>query len=170
VHWFARLEIGFGGPGLQENNNLLNDLGYGRAKMWAMLDAAYMFHRRIGAGIFMGMNRRSSQPGGQTVDLNAYGLFFGAEAPIMIWGKRAYAFHLTPRVGYLNGTVQIGNGIEPESQHAPIFGAAASFQSFTYHLGASLGWMFAPAGSPGELGRDHDFGGIYGALGGTIDG
>ncbi|MEM1033019.1 MAG: hypothetical protein AAGN82_21915 [Myxococcota bacterium] len=56
------------------------------------------------------------------------------------------------------------------AQFTAIFGGHLSFQSFTYHVGASAGLLFAPVGGPGEAGAPHDFGGLFLALNATLDG
>jgi hypothetical protein len=178
VSWFARLELGLGTRGFAENNSLLDEVGYASAKMWASMDVAWMAHRHIGVGLWMGMNRRSSGSSNfATRGLNATSYFIGGEAPILLWGKRAYAFHVTPRLGFLSGQLDItqdtdltGEEEASEFQNTAIFGGAVGFHTFTYHLGVNIGFLHAPAESPGELGRNHDYGGLYFSLGGTIDG
>lgn len=176
MKWFARFEMGFGGRGLLDNNRLLTEVGYASFKFWAGFDGAYMVHPRIGIGGFLGMNRRASDPDGPTRSINTYSLFGGAQAPIHIWGERAYTFHVTPRLGLLGGSVSSeAFSLDDEdagghAEYTAIFGALASFQSFTYHLGVSAGWLFAPAGRPGEAGRAHDFGGLFLGINATLDG
>jgi hypothetical protein len=170
VRWFVRMELGLGPRGFAENNALLEDSGYRGVKFWVTLDAAYMFHRHVGAGLWLGMNRRSSQPGGSSARLNEAAYFIGAQLPILLWGRRAYAFHATPRVAFLGGQLELDDDENAPFQMTAIFGGALSFQSFTYHLGSSIGFLHAPAGAPGELGRGHDYGGLYFTLGGTLDG
>jgi len=177
VTWFARLELGAGTHGFAENNTLLSEIGYAGVKMWATMDAAWMFHRRVGAGLFLGMNRRSSRPGGQGQDLNVASYFVAVELPILLAGNRGWAFHLTPRGGYAGAKTEIDNNVDVALQHTGTFGGAVSFQSFALHLGTSVGFMRTPTGPPGEncdttpcAGRDMDYGGFYFTLGGTIDG
>jgi hypothetical protein len=62
VTYFGRMELGFGSRGFGENNQLLDEVGYGGFRFWATLDGGYMFHRHIGVGPWLGMNRRSSRP------------------------------------------------------------------------------------------------------------
>jgi hypothetical protein len=68
------------------------------------------------------------------------------------------------------GSPEVGPSRDAEFQNTAMFGGAFSFVTFSYHLGSSIGWMGAPAGSPGELGHTHDYGGVYFTLEGTIDG
>ena len=190
VHWFARIGIGLGPRGMASNNALLDAIGYPSVKMWAELDGAYMFHRRIGVGLWMGMNRRSSQPKQtnpntqppcittpcptfsveQGARLNAVSYFIGAEVPILLWGPRDYAFELVPRGGFLSGQLEIDNEEDAPFQKTGIFGGALTFNSFTYHVGASVAYTYAPVSSLSQLGRTHDYGGFYFMLQGSIDG
>jgi len=179
MKWFARFEMDFGGRGLLENNRLLTEVGYSSFKLWAQFDGAYMVHPRVGVGGFLGMNRRASDPGGLTRGLNTYSFYLGAQAPIHLWGERAYTFQFTPRLGFLGGAVtsddddfdDFNDGSnDSRAQYTAIFGGVVSFQSFTYHMGVSAGLLFAPAGRPGEAGRPHDFGGLFLGINTTLDG
>jgi hypothetical protein len=174
VTWFWRLELGVGSPGLSRNASLLGEVGYPKVKFWATTDVAWMFHRHVGAGLFLAVSRRwgqaSERSGGQG-SLDDVGWFLGAEVPILLWGTRAYAFQLTPRGGWSAGHVEIDNRADAELAHGGFVGGALSFQTFTYHLGSSIGFLHSvPEPVLGELGGGHDFGGIYVTLGGTIDG
>ncbi len=167
--WWARFELGFGTYGFAENNAILSDMGYAGAKMWATIDAAYMFHRHVGAGLLIGMNRRSSEPD-STPALNVASYFVAAELPILLAGNRLWAFYVTPRGGYAAAELELDNDIASELLHTGTFGGAVSFQSFKYHLGSSIGFMHTPTGPLGDTGRSMDFGGLYFTVGGTIDG
>ena len=136
VTWFGRLELGFGSFGFSETSSILSDLGYAGAKMWVTLDFAYMFHRHIGVGLWVGMNRRASHPEGVPA-LGATSYFLCAEVPILLGGNRSWAFHLTPRGGYAAADLRIGNGVSGSLEHTGTFGGAVSFQSFEYHLGGA---------------------------------
>lgn len=171
VDWFVRLGIGLGPDGVAGNNAILDEVGYPRVKLWLDLDAAYMFHRHVGVGVWMGTNRRAAQPDeGAGVGLNAVSYFIGVEVPILLWGPRAYAFHLTPRGGFLSGQVELANPDDAPYQKTGIFGAGLSFNSFTYHLGSTIAYTYAPAPAPGGLDRAHDHGGFCVSLHGSIDG
>jgi hypothetical protein len=172
VTWFWRLELGLGSPGFSRNAALLGDMGYPKVKMWATTDVAWMFHRHVGAGIFMAVSRRSgSLPRTSEGALDDVGWFLGAELPILLWGTRDYAFHFMPRGGWSAGQVEIDNAVDAELQHMGFVGGALSFQTFTYHVGSSIGFLHSvPEPELGELGGGHDFGGIYVTLGGSIDG
>jgi len=170
VTWFGRLELGFGTRGFGENNQLLDEVGYGGFRFWATLDGAYMLHRHVGVGPWLGMNRRSSRPEHDERSLNEVAYFVGAQVPVLLFGKRPYAFHATPRLAFTSATIEIDNNVDSEFQNTAMFGGAVSFTSFTYHLSSSVAFMHAPAGPPGEIGRDHDYAGLYFTLGGTIDG
>jgi hypothetical protein len=171
VHWFARIGLGVGPRGVSSNNALLDEVGYTAVKMWVELDAAYMFHRRVGVGVWMGMNRRSGQPAeGQGSKLNAAAYFIGVEVPILLWGERDYALQLVPRGGFLSGEIELDNFEEAPFQKTGIFGAGVTFNSFTYHVGGGIAYTYAPAGSVSELGRTHDYGGFCVMLQGSIDG
>jgi hypothetical protein len=175
--------MGLGPPGFSENNVLLDEVGFGGVKMWFTLDSAWMFHRRVGAGLWMGMNRRASDrgcnQGGQFTfigvscspsHLNEVAYFIGAQLPILLWGERAYSFHLTPRGGFLAGQLELDDDEDAPFQNTGIVGGAVSFQSFTYHIGSSISFMHAPSSAPGELGRGHDYGGLYFTLSTSLDG
>ncbi len=158
-----------GTAGFSEHNSLLSTAGYGGVKMWFTLDGAYMLHRRFGLGLWTGLNLRSSFPNrGPSLSESAY--FVGVQAPVLLVGKRAYSLHITPRLGFASGQLELDNDKDAKFQNTAMFGAAVSFTSFTYHIGGSVSLMRAPTGPPGELGRDHDYGGFYVSLGGTIDG
>lgn len=169
VTWWARFELGFGTYGFSENSELLTQMGYAGLKTWATIDAAWMFHRRIGGGLLVGMNRRSSQPE-SAPDLNVASYFVTAQIPILLGGNRVWAFYVTPRGGYAAADLEFDNDVSTELQHTGTFGGALSFQSFKYHLGSSVGFMHTPTGALGDAGRSMDFGGLYFTLGGTIDG
>ena len=172
--YFGRLELGLGTRGFGENNQLLDEVGYGGLRFWATLDGAYMFHRHVGVGPWLGMNRRSSRPPDYDRpfdrSLNEVAYFVGGQVPVLIVGERLYALHATPRLAFTSATIEIDNQVDAEFQNTAIFGGAVSFTSFTYHVSTSISFMHAPAGPPGEVGRDHDYGGLYFTLGGTIDG
>jgi hypothetical protein len=170
VTWFARLELGLGSQGFSENSSLLNEMGYGGVKMWVTIDGAWMFHERVGAGLLLGMNRQSSQPENSTPSLDVVSYFACVEVPILLVGNRSWAFYLTPRGGYAGADIEFDNDREADLLHTGTFGGAFTFSSFRYHIGATLGFMRTPTGAPGEAGRPMDFGGIYGAIAGTIDG
>jgi len=170
VTFFGRVEIGFGTRGFAENNTLLDEVGYGGFRFWATLDGAYMFHRHVGVGPWLGMNRRSSRPEHDERSLNEVAYFVGAQVPVLLFGKRPYAFHATPRLAFTSAQIEIDNAADAEFQNTAMFGGAVSFTSFTYHVSSSMAFMHAPTGPPGELGRDHDYAGLYFTLGGTIDG
>lgn len=169
VTWWARFELGFGTYGFSENNELLTQMGYAGLKTWATIDAAWMFHHRVGGGLLIGMNRRSSQPEA-TSNLNVASYFVTAQIPILLGGNRVWAFYVTPRGGYAAADLEFEYDVSSELQHTGTFGGALSFQSFQYHLGSSIGFMHTPTGRLGEVGRSMDFGGLYFTLGGTIDG
>ncbi len=169
VTWWARFELGFGTYGFAENNTLLTEMGYAGVKMWTTLDVAWMFHRRVGAGLLLGMNRRSSQPENAPA-LNVASYFIAAEIPIYLAGNRVWAFYVTPRGGYAAIDLEFDNDTPTDLQHTGTFGGALSFQSFKYHMGSSIGFMHTPGASSGALGRRMDFGGLYFTLGATIDG
>ena len=168
--FFWRLELGVGPRGFGPNNALLDKVGFPAVKSWFVMDGAYMISQRWGLGVWGGLNRRSSASNASSVGLNAVAYFIGAEAPVALWGQHDISLHVTPRVGFLSGEVALDNARETEAQQTAIFGAALSMQSFLYHFGGTIAYTYAPAGSPGELGGNHDFGGLYFALTGSIDG
>jgi hypothetical protein len=174
VHWFARMSFGLGPRGFAENNALLESVGYGAPKLWATIDAAWMFHRYVGAGVVIGMNRlysRGSATGfGRDLSLNEYAMLVGAELPIMLLPERLFSVYVTPKAGFAAGKVEIGNFDNVSYLETGFFGATVGVATFTYHLGSSVTWLYAPAGPPGDLGRNHDFGGIYFTLDASIDG
>lgn len=171
MHGFGRLELGLGTHGFSANTSLLSDVGYGGVKFWATVDGAYMFHEHIGAGIWLGLNRRTAGP---TLgpDLEETTFFIGAQAPILIFGARLFALHVVPRVGFASGQIELddANGVDAEYQNAVIWGGGITATTFKYHLGTTMGLLRAVVDPPGEAGRDHDFGGLYWTLGGTFDG
>lgn len=133
-----------------------------------------MFGKRLGFGAFMSMSHRgSSTESGPT--LHSTGYFVGPELPIVLAGNRRWTFHATPRVGYANVATSVtfagSNGSSPDRQSTGVVGGALNFQSFEYHMGVSVGFMHAPAGAPdGSIARTMDYGGLYFAVGGSIDG
>lgn len=169
--FFMRLELGVGPRGFGPNNALLDKVGYPAIKSWYVMDAAYMISQRWGLGVWAGLNRRSGDADRvSSLGLNVVSYFVGVEAPVSLWGQHDIALHVTPRVGFLSGQVEFDNARNAASQQTAIFGAGLHLQSFLYHFGGSIAYTYAPAGSPGELGGNHDYGGLYVALTGTIDG
>jgi hypothetical protein len=166
---FVRLELGLGPAGFSENTALLDDMGYGGVKLWTTLDGAYMFHPNVGAGLWMGLNRRGASPQGRA-SLNEVAYFIGAQLPVKLVGKRALALHLTPRAGFASGDVTIDNGIESEAQGAFIWGGGLNLNSFKYHIGGGVSLMRAVREIQSPLALDHDYGGLYFHFGGTVDG
>jgi hypothetical protein len=167
VTWFARLELGLGTPGFSEESELLKLEGYGGAKLWVLVDGGYLFHPKLGIGAWGGFARWSSSPSERAPALNEMAYFVGGEVPIKL-GSRAISFVAAPRIGFCSGQVEIGGDAPFQSAFA--FGAEIGVASFKYHVGGSLGILRAPVSPPGELGRDHDFGGFYVVIGGLIDG
>lgn len=171
VDWFVRLDVGFGPRGFSENSALLSDLGYGDLKIWTTMDGAWMFHERVGAGLFMGLNKRFSRDDDAVHNnLSVVSYFVGVQLPVLLAGNRYWAFHVTPRGGFAAGRVALEGPPASEFQHTGTFGAAVSFHSFFAHTGASVAFMRTPTGPPGEVGRDMDYGGVYFTIAGSIDG
>ncbi len=170
VDWFVKLDIGVGTRGFSENSALLSDLGYGDAKLWMTMDGAWMFHEHVGAGVFMGLNKRFSGDEDGPPQVSVVSYFVGVELPVLLAGNRYWAFHVTPRGGFAAGTVRLSGQPASQFQHTGTFGAAVSFHSFFAHTGASVVFMRTPAGPPGEVGRDMDYGGLYFTIAGSIDG
>ncbi|MBI4951284.1 MAG: hypothetical protein HY908_04570 [Myxococcales bacterium] len=191
VHWFLRLGLGGGPAGFSPQTTLLALEGYGGGKVWATLDGAYMPHERIGIGAFMGLNSRSSEPSTSgyyrsAPTLRDVAYFFGAQAPVLIVGSRDVALHATPRIGFVSGRlafeedsseypVAYGSAAlapvaETPFQNGVLWGAELSLTSFTYHVGVALGLLRGVVGPTGDLGANHDHGGLYFLAEGSIDG
>jgi hypothetical protein len=67
--------------------------------------------------------------------------------------------------------VEFEGGADADLHHMGFVGGALGFQTFTYHLGSSVGFLHTiPEPEVGDLGGGHDFGGIYVTLGGSVDG
>ncbi len=166
VDWFLRAAIGLGPPSFSDESAVLKLEGYGGVKLWVMADGAYMVHPNIGLGAWGALSSwSSSPPDAPDFDEDAY--FIGAEAPIR-FGGRSIAFMAAARIGYATGQVQI-EGDAP-FQSALAWGAEIGVSSLRYHLSGALGFLSAAVGPSGEIGRDHDYGGFYVMIGGTIDG
>ncbi|MCC6526971.1 MAG: hypothetical protein IT373_30265 [Polyangiaceae bacterium] len=191
VHWFMRLGLGGGPAGFSRQTTLLALEGYGGGKVWATLDGAYMPHERIGIGAFMGLNSRSSEPNtsgyyGRAPTLQDVAYFFGAQAPVLIVGSRDVALHVTPRIGFVSGrlafeedsseypvaygSTALAPVVETPFQNGVLWGAELSLTSFTYHVGVALGLLRGVVGPTGDLGENHDHGGLYIMAEGSIDG
>jgi hypothetical protein len=166
TRWFARLALGAGPPAYSDETELLRLEGYGNLKVWLSLDAAYMLHKNVGLGAFTALSTRSSAPDGAPA-MSEPAYFVGAEAPIKL-GSRAVSVLLTPRVGYAAGQVQFTGDVPFQSALA--FGVDVGVFSLKYHFGGSVGFLRAAVPPPGEVGRDHDYGGLFFMLGGILDG
>jgi hypothetical protein len=167
--FFVRLDVGFGSHGFSENDTLLDESGFGGVKLWSTLDGAYMFHPRVGGGLWLGLNRRLSEPD-TSAKLHEVAYFIAGQAPVHMWGDRLLSLQLTPRVGYATGLVELGGDGGGTFDSGVMWGLGASAMSFEYHLSATASFMRATAGPVGELGGNHDFGGFYFAIGGMLDG
>ena len=166
VSWYLRLHLGVGPMACSAETSILHLEGYSGAKLWAMVDGAYLFDPHVGAGAFVMASHLSSAP------LNAPSfaetdLFVGAGLPIKV-GSRSLSFVLTPRAGYAAGRLDLGGSSGFQSAFA--WGGDISLTTFRYHLSALLGYLRAAGDPGGAAGLTHDFGGLYAALGGTIDG
>jgi len=117
----------------------------------------------------MGMNHRRASPE-LGPGLQAATYFLAGQAPIRIVGSRRLMLHATPRIGFASGKIEIGTATESEFQHTLIWGGALELTTFRYHLSGGIALMRAQAGTTGEVGGDHDYGGFFATLGGTIDG
>jgi hypothetical protein len=169
VRFFARLDLGLGTAGFSENESLLRASGYGGVKLWATYDFAFMIHERVGAGLWTGLARRSAAPElGPALGEVAY--FVGGEVPVLIAGRRAIALHAVPRVGFAAGKLASGDASNVDFQTALMWGGAVTLTSFDWHLGGTIAFMRASTGPAGEVGRDHDYGGLYFAVGGNLGG
>ena len=166
MRWFVRLSMGMGPPGFSPQTELMKLDGYGAVKLWAELDGGYLFHPNIGVGAWAAISRWSSSPDGAPA-LGETAYFIGGELPLR-FGSRTAAVVLAPRLGFCSGSMDLGGSVP--SQHALAFGGELGVISFKYHLSASVGYLRASVPPPGELGRDHDLGGLQVLVGGTIDG
>jgi hypothetical protein len=166
VSWFVRAAIGVGPPGFSEQTSLLRLEGYGGAKFWATADGGWMFHENAGVGAWGALSLWSSSPGlSPELSENAY--FLGGEIPLKL-GSRDFSLVLAPRVGWGTGQLELLG--DASFQHAFAFGADLGLTSFKYHLGGHIGILRAAVSPPGRIGRDHDYGGLYFLVGGSIDG
>jgi hypothetical protein len=139
--------------------------GYGGAKIWVTLDGAYFVHPNIGLGAFAGLGTWSSSAG--AAGMSELAMFVGGQVPIKI-GTRSFAFVGAPRLGYAAGRIELGGSASFQSALA--LGLDLGVVSFKYHIGGSIGFMRAAVPPPGDVGRDHDYGGLYVTIGGTLDG
>lgn len=166
VSWFVRLDIGIGPPAFSSETSLLHLEGYGGPKVWGFVDGGYLFHRNVGIGAWGSLASWSSHPSNAPgMAENSY--FIGGEIPVVL-GSRAFSFVAAPRLGYATG--QIAFTGSTSFQSALGLGLDLSATSFKYHVSGSLGFLRAAVSPPGEVGRNHDYGGLYVAIGGTIDG
>ncbi|MFP6686729.1 MAG: hypothetical protein VB934_18555 [Polyangiaceae bacterium] len=167
--FFVRIDLGFGTRGFSENDTLLAESGFGGLKLWSTLDGAYMIHPRVGAGLWMGLNRRLAEPD-ESARLHEVAYFIAGQAPIHLWGDSLLSLQVAPRLGFATGMLELGGDGGGHFDSGVMWGLGASAMSFDYHLSATASFMRAQAGPPGLLGGDHDFGGLYFAIGGLIGG
>lgn len=167
VRSFIRLTTGAGTRGFSGQNDALEVEGYDGAKIWFGLDGGYFLRPNIGVGAWAALSLWSTQPYSAVPRLNEVAYFAGAQVPLKL-GTRSIAAVFSPRLGVCAGVLSLGG--EAPYQIAPVFGGEVSLTSFKYHIGGAIGWLRASAPPTGQLGRDHDFGGVYFVLGGSIDG
>jgi hypothetical protein len=166
VHAYGRVALGLGPPAFSDETRILHLEGYQGAKLWVMLDGAYFVHPNIGLGVFGTFTSWTSSPG-DAPGLSELAFSGGGQIPIK-FGTRAISFVAAPRIGFAAGKLDLGGG--GSFQPAFAFGVDLGVVSFKYHVGGSVGIMRAAVPPPGEVGRDHDYGGLYLAIGGTFDG
>ena len=166
VSWFVRMCIGLGPPGFSAETKLLRVEGYGGAKLWGMADGGWLFHENVGVGGWAAFSFWSSSPG-EAPQLTENAYFLGGEVPLRL-GSRAISLVLAPRIGFATGQLELLG--DAAFQQALAFGADLGVTTFKYHLTGHVGILRAATGPPGEVGRDHDFGGLYFVFGGTFDG
>jgi hypothetical protein len=167
--WFARAQVGFGPPAFSPETSLLRLEGYGGGKLWIELDGGFMTNlagRHVGAGLWGGVGRWVSPGGASAPALSETDYLVGLEIPVR-FGSRDLALLATPRVGIAHGSPDLGG--EARLQSGFVWGAQASAVSSRYHLSASVTFLSAVIDPPGEVGRPHDLGGLYFALGGLLD-
>ena len=166
VTWFVRAGVGVGTPGFSEQTSLLRLEGYGGAKFWAAADGGWMFHENVGIGAWGALSLWSSSPGNSpALSENSY--FLGPEVPLKL-GSRSISLVLAPRIGWGTGQLEVLG--DAPFQHAFAFGADLGVTSFRYHLSGHMGILRAVVDRPGAIARDHDHGGLYFLVGGSIDG
>jgi hypothetical protein len=166
VSWYLRFHLGVGPMAFSAETSTLRLEGYSGAKLWAMVDGAYLFDPHVGAGAFVIASHLSSAPP-NAPSFAETDLFVGAGLPIKL-GSRSLSCVLTPRVGYAAGRLTLSGS--SGFQSAVAGGGDISLTTFRYHLSALVGYLRAAGDPGGAAGRTHDFGGLYAALGGSIDG
>jgi hypothetical protein len=166
VSWYLRLHLGVGPMAFSGETSILRLEGYNGAKLWAMVDGAYMLDHHVGAGAFVVASHLSIAPP-NAPSLAETDLLVGAGIPIKL-GSRSLSCVLTPRAGYAAGRLDLGGSAGFQSAFA--WGGDLSLTTFRYHLSAMVGYLRAAGDPGGAAGRTHDFGGLYASLGGTIDG
>lgn len=166
---FARVQLGFGPPAFSAETSLLRLEGYGGGKLWIEIDGGYMtslFGRHVGGGLWGAVGRWVSPGGPSSPALSETDYLVGLEIPVR-FGSRDLALLATPRVGVAHGSPDLGG--DAPMQAGFLWGAQASAVSSRYHLSASVTFLSAAIEPPGEVGRPHDLGGLYFAVGGLLD-
>lgn len=166
---FGRLQIGFGPPAFSPETSLLRLEGYGAGKLWIELDGGYMIGatgRHVGGAVWGGIGRWYSPGSGSSPSLLEMDYLIGLELPVR-FGSRDLAVLLAPRIGVVNGTLDLGG--KPPSQAGFAWGAQVSAVSSRYHLCASASFLSAMVDPPGMLGHNHDLGGLYFSVGALLD-
>jgi hypothetical protein len=167
--WFLRAQVGFGPPAFSPETTLLRLEGYGGGKLWVEIDGGYMtslFGGHAGGALWAAVGRWISPGSGSTPSLSETDYLVGLEIPVR-FGSRDLALLAAPRVGIAHGAPDLGG--DALLQSAFLWGAQASAVSSRYHLSASVTFLSAAVAPPGEVGRPHDLGGLYFALGGLLD-
>jgi hypothetical protein len=167
--WFARAQVGFGPPAFSSETTLLRLEGYGGGKLWIEIDGGYMtslFGRHVGGALWGAFGRWVSPGGASAPALSETDYLVGLEIPVR-FGSRDLALLATPRVGIAHGSPDLGGDVP--FQAGFVWGAQASAVSSRYHLSASVTFLSAAVEPPGSVGRPHDLGGLYFALGGLLD-
>jgi hypothetical protein len=167
---FGRIQVGFGPRTASPETSLLGLEGYGGGKLWIELDGGYMITRfggrHFGAGLWSAIGRWTSPGSGASPSLVEMDYLIGVEL-LARFGTRDLAVLIAPRVGSVNGSIEIGG--EGHSQPAFAWGGQVSAVSSRYHLSASASFLSAVVSPPGELGAAHDLGGLYFSVGGLLD-
>jgi hypothetical protein len=167
---FARLQVGYGPPAFSPETSLLRLEGYGGGKLWIELDGGYMIGatgRHVGVAFWGALGRWFGPGSASSPAVTEADYMIGLEVPVR-FGSRDLALLVAPRVGVVNGTLDLGG--DPPSQSGFGWGGQVSAVSSRYHLSASASFLSAVVGPPGELGLPHNLGGLYFSVGALFDG
>lgn len=166
IRWFVRASFVWGPASFfSAQLDALRKLGYRGFNLGGYIDGAYFVSEGVGLGLFGGYV--GSRDDGLLGELTQESLFVGGQLPLRL-GTRGFSVLATPRLGFATGEVTL-RGDAPNRQ-AFAFGGDLGFVSFSTHVGASIGMLYAGTSAGPGLRPSHDLGSFYFSISGLLDG